>query len=462
MDQASVTAALRLTPATAVTTSWRGSTMTVSPVHGFAPNSAYVLTIDHTVARTSGGGSPASDVTVTFGTAPVAQTVSDAGDPVKLSRTVLTAAEDGSEAVVTRDGSVLVTAAQQAPGGKGPTGLVRMTSAADDRLGAATPAICVSRSGRSIAYLTDSGAGTQIAFADSTGVAHEQVPAIVDPNTPLGWIGDDRVTFVSGGRLRSADRAGHVTTVLDSRLDAGDSVVLAPGGRYVCLAHGDTGSRIQTVDVPKGTVDPTSVVTAVAQAFANAQLDGDTGAQRAIAPGVNLPQLPATVTRAAVVNVRTTGNGTATTTVRLSVGPTSKDPVDRQATETLQLDTPGGSDVPRVSSVSVAGFAPAPSGPQLTRVDTRPVPGAVLLTFDCDLNPLTVPGAVAMLSAGSDVAVTAGYDAATRTIRVQPAASVSLGSVTATVMVTTALRDVAGNPMAAQLALPVQLGTASR
>lgn len=594
MDPASVTAALRLTPATTVTTSWQGSTMTVSPLHGFAPNSAYVLTIDRTVAKTASGGSPASDVKVTFGTAPVAQAVAGARAPGPLPRTVLTAADNESEAVVTHDGSVLVAAAAHDPGKSGPSGLVRMTSAAEHWLGVATPAIAVSRSGRSVAFLTGSGAGTQIAFADGTGATQRQVPAIVDPNTPLGWIGDEEVAFVSGGGLRAVNRAGQVRILMDSRLDSGDSVVLAPGGRYVYLAHGKeagvvidlvtgrkhglsgalgvptfsadgstvywteshnsalhlnsapsgngptmsvrlpdltlkdsvsdlsvspdgsllaysvthpdgsaglrlaslptlvtlaishdgtgrspnwspdarmftvratggSGARIQAVHVPKEVIDGISAAAAVAQSFANAQINGDADAQRTMAPGVLLPGLPERVTRANVIYVRSTGKGTATATIRLSVDPTASNPVYRQTTETLELEVPDTNAVPKVSSVSLGRFGPAPGGPQLTRVDTRSAPGAALLTFDSDLNPLTVPGAVAMLSAdGSDVAVTASYDTTTRSVRVQPAASVPKESGAATVMVTSALRDVAGNPMAVQLALPVQLGPTSR
>lgn len=595
MNRASVTAALRLTPDAKVVTSWQGDTMTVSPVHGFAPNVAYVLTIDHTVAKLADNTSPAADVKVTFGTAPTAHAVTT-GEPAKLTRTPVTAAEDGSEAMVNRDGSVLISAAQQAPGSKGPAGLVRMNPGAAERLGAATPAISMSRSGRSIAFLTGSGASTQIAFADAAGGTVKEVPAIVDPNTPLGWIGDNEVAFVSGGKLSAVDRNGKARTIMDSRADAGDTVVFAPGGRFAFLAHdkevgnvvdlssgpdfhrfplsrrvgtptfsadgstvywveahnkqlhldcapsadgptmsvripdikpgdtisdlsvspdgtllaysvtrtdqqgelrlaalpdlttlavsregvghspnwapnsrmltvlarGTTGARVQTIDVPSSVTRSVSPAAAVAHAFVNAQISRDTDAQQALAPGMSLPQLPK-VTRAAIVYVRPTGPGTASATIRLSIDPAKDNPVVQQATETLQLDVPGGGDVPRVVSATVTKFAPAPMGPQLSRVDTQTVKGAALLTFDSDLNPLAVPGAVAMLSGdGSDVAVTATYDAATRTIRVQPAAARSLGSGAATVLVTTALRDVTGNPLATQVALPVQLGTTGR
>jgi hypothetical protein len=147
-------------------------------------------------------------------------------------------------------------------------------------------------------------------------------------------------------------------------------------------------------------------------------------------------------------------------TVRLSIDPTTADPVSQQATETLVIKVPTGDGAAKVTSVSVSPFTPAPAGPKLTRVDTSSVPGAALLTFDSDLNPQTVPSAIALLSSGgTDVAVTATYNAATRTIQVQPATAVRIGTGTATVVVTTALHDVANSPLAGQLALPVQLAT---
>lgn len=587
----SVAQALRLDPATTVTTSWQGNTMTVSPVHGFAPNAAYVLTIDHAIARTSSGSGLASDVQVTFGTAPMAEAGDNAPTPVQLPRTELAAAKTGSEAVVVGNGAVLLTAARDVPGSPGMNGLVRVSGTTAARLAAPAAAICVSRSGKSVAYLSGSGADAKITLADSSGTARSQVGVNADPATPLGWIGDDEITFVSHGKLRAVDRQGKTRTLLDSRIDAGhDTVVLAPGGRYIYLAHGqgrgalidlvthkshtlvavqgaptfsadggtvfwveshggkqhlnrapsgggptlsvrlpdlqsgdtisnlsvspdsslivysvthtdqraqlrlaslptattlavstdgagqspnwspsgrmftvlgDNGgrTRIQTVPVPKGAGNPATnnpaVIEAVAQAFANAQISGATGAQQAIASGVDLPTTPR-VTRASVLWARTTGSRTATAVVRLSIDPTTADPVTRQAVETLKFTVPSGGGIPKVTSISLGTFAAAPAGPQLTHVDPRSAPGSVLLTFDSDLDPRSVPSAVAMLSAtGTDVAVTATYDAGTRTITAQPAVPDKPGTVT--VVVTTALKDVAGTSAADQLTIPVHL-----
>ena len=588
MNEASVNAALRLSPAAAVTTSWQGRTLMVTPVHGFAPNAAYVLTIDRNVARTATGRTPGSNITVAFGTAPSAGPAVAVGSPTHLSRTSLTTAQAGSEAVVSQAGSVLVTA-QRAAGGTGPAALVRITGSAQDRLAAATGAICASRSGRSIAYLVGGPGGTRIAMADATGAVNVQVAAAVDPSTPLGWINDDAVIFVSGGKLQAVDRIGRTRTLLSTPVHSGDTLVLAPGGRYVYLApkgkpgnvvdlatgrshalpaavgqpafaadgstvywvttragihldsapsgdgpilsvpvpdlgsgdqvsdlsvspdgtqlaysvihadrHGElrvatlptlatlsvsksgggqspnwspdgrmftvlgegpNGPEIQTVTAPGGPPTVTSAMDGVAQAFLNAQLNQDADAQQAIAPGVTLPGVQR-ATRGEVISVLRTDAGTATALVRLSSDPTATDPVKRQATETLTLRTPAGGGVPRVTAVSVTNAAPAPAGPQLTRVDTRSVPGAVRLTFDSDLNPVTVPGAVDLLSpGGSSVAVTTNYDPGTRTVTVQPAMAGSLGSGSATVVVSRTQSAIAGTATATELAIPVQVQT---
>src|SRR5204863_4475567 len=46
LDHAATASAVRLSPATQVRSAWDGDTLTVTPVYGFTPNSAYVLTVD--------------------------------------------------------------------------------------------------------------------------------------------------------------------------------------------------------------------------------------------------------------------------------------------------------------------------------------------------------------------------------------------------------------------------------
>ena len=271
----------------------------------------------------------------------------------------------------------------------------------------------------------------------------------------------------AGAELRLASLPS-LATVAMSSVGAGESPNWAPSGQmFTVLGHGSAGAQIQAVNVSAkvaGSVSGTAAASAVAQAFVNAQIGADSGAQQAIAPGVRLPALPVRVTRADVIQVRVTGAGTVTATARLSADPTATDGV-RQGTETLQLALPAGNaaGIPVVTGVELGPFGPAPSGPQLTQVDTVSVPGSALLTFDSDLDPRSVPSAIALLSPdGADTAVTASYDATNRSILVRPAVPVSPATGTATIVVTTALRDVAGDAAPTRIQLPVRLGGAGQ
>jgi hypothetical protein len=246
VDHASVLAALRISPAVQVHSSWQGDSLQIAPVHGFAPNTAYLVSVDRSVARTSSGAGLATDVAVAFGTAQAATVGKPAAPVTGLGRLLVAGAEAGSEAVIVRDGSILMTAARSPGGGSAATpALVRVRNGVSTRMGAAVDAICVSRSGNSVAYLQGSGASAQLVFADATGDPQGQLRVSADPNTSLGWIGDSEVSYVSAGRLQAVDRAGHVRQLSATVVDpAHDVLALAPGGRYAYLAAGSGPGEI--------------------------------------------------------------------------------------------------------------------------------------------------------------------------------------------------------------------------
>jgi Bacterial Ig-like domain len=590
LDHGSTASAIRLSPATQVRSAWDGNTLMVTPVYGFAPNSAYVLTVDHAIARTVTGVPLAADMHVLFGTAPAAGQGSQHGNqnlaaaPLALNR--VAGADDGSEALVAHDGSLLLTGAQAGPDTGNQQGLVRISNGKPTLVSAATDAMCISRSGQSVAYLSRTG-GTRIVFADGTGTLSGSVPATVDPGSPLGWINDAEVVFVGGGRLKAVDHAGRVRTLSDAAVDATrDTVQVSPGGRYVYLraasgatgrvidlqtnathalaggtgdatfsadgatvawfdtsgsapvldvaasgggpvlavplpaaatdqlsdpglspdgyhfvysvtaadhhtqlrlatlpdgrtvaaadgtvgqspnwdasgklftvrTGGGNGSRIETVSVDPAT-DRLAALQALTTAFANAEIGADPGAQRALATAdAGLPTLPR-ITRAAVLWVLPQPNGTANARLRLTIDPTSTDqPVAQQAEETLVLGPrPDGTFAVRAANVKE--FQPAPAAPQVIRCDPDALPGAVLLTFDSDLDPDTVATAIGLnTSDGRTVPVMASYDAVNRTVTVQPRQAMT-GPVV--VRVDTGLRDIRGERPEAGLRVTVNLG----
>jgi hypothetical protein len=242
MDHQAVVAALRMVPATAVRTSWSGEDLVVAPLHGLAPNSPYVLTIDRNRARTAGGAPVANDLRVVFGTAPLPEPGGAPRPAVPLPLRTLTAAADGSEAVIVSGGVAIATSASR----PGAFGVLRLhPDGAVERLAAATDAICVSRSGSSLAYVERDASGTSIVMASGDGSAPRAVSVPVDAGSPLGWIEDAEVSFVGGGQLRAVDRSGQVRVLSGRPVDAAkDTVVISPGGRYVYLRSGSAQSSM--------------------------------------------------------------------------------------------------------------------------------------------------------------------------------------------------------------------------
>ena len=107
-----------------------------------------------------------------------------------------------------------------------------------------------------------------------------------------------------------------------------------------------------------------------------------------------------------------------------------------------------GTGLPAVRSVTAGPLQPAPAGPQLVHLGTLAVPGAVLLTFDSDLDPASVAAAVRLAApGGAQIGSTATYDAATRTVTLRPASPA--GRVL--VRISVGLRDINGRNMSAGL-----------
>lgn len=233
MDHAAVARALHVAPATAVRATWSGDDLVVTPLHGLVANAPYVLTIDRALARTATGASLAADLHVLFGTAATLLPGGAAPTPAGLPLRFVAAAGEGSEAVITGSGQVIATSASSF----GFSGLLRLHADGTlERLDPATDAICVSRSGRSLAYLTRGSGGTAIVMAAGDASGGQVVRATVDAGSPLGWINDDEVSFVGGGQLQAIDRAGRTRLLSADRVDAAkDTVAIAPGGRYVYL-----------------------------------------------------------------------------------------------------------------------------------------------------------------------------------------------------------------------------------
>jgi Protein of unknown function (DUF1116)/Bacterial Ig-like domain len=107
------------------------------------------------------------------------------------------------------------------------------------------------------------------------------------------------------------------------------------------------------------------------------------------------------------------------------------------------------------SVVTASPAADVPPGPHVVRIAPGTRSGTVTVTFDSDLDPASVGGAVSVAGAGGTrLPATAAYDAASRTVTVAATAAPS-GSLALTIA--TSLRDVAGRHLAAPVQAPVEL-----
>src|SRR5262249_31319128 len=151
LDRKATEAALHVSPAVKVHLTWQADTLTVTPEHGFAPNAAYLLTIARDAARTAAGARLAAAIHVVVGTAPVPGTGHPARPAFRLGRAQVAGANDGSEAVIARTGALLLTDARPGRATDRHSGLVRLENGTAFKISDATSAICLSRTGSSIA-----------------------------------------------------------------------------------------------------------------------------------------------------------------------------------------------------------------------------------------------------------------------------------------------------------------------
>ena len=154
-----------------------------------------------------------------------------------------------------------------------------------------------------------------------------------------------------------------------------------------------------------------------------AEVAGDRQALDAlVAPAVEtelLAQLPSGLSRGYVISAAPSSNGdTVTAQVRLLRDPTNDHPTASFTDQTVALQRANNAYIVAQSAIPRA-LHDEPTGPQVVRVVTTPLPGltSVQITFDSDLDPSSVTSGVISLPSGlATPAVT--YDATSRTVTV--------------------------------------------
>ena len=306
MDHSAVEAGLRIHPATAYHTTWRGNDLVITPDHHLAANTPYSVSIARTAARSTSGRVATADIRITFGTRPTPQpAASSPAGPLALTPQPLLHVDPGATAAFGPNGSLLVTSATQVPPAAvpAPTPSLSLPSLLTP---AATPPVAASALVRVAADGSAAGLGAPVArlavgpagalaaitagdhpslvVADATG-ARRAVLSPADAGSPVAWGGDDArplVLFVQGGRLQAVDLQGHGRSP-GAGVDAGRPVLaIAPGGTWVLLGPAP-GASSTTSTTGTDTSTPSANASATPGEAAGALLvDLRTGTSRAL------------------------------------------------------------------------------------------------------------------------------------------------------------------------------------
>jgi hypothetical protein len=244
---------------------------------------------------------------------------------------------------------------------------------------------------------------------------------------------------------------------IDSVTFAPSELALSRGGDQVALLGTDSSGvpSVEQASVPGSTaarVTPAipAGANSTLHAFVEAQVGGDLATLSALSgpdahAAANTPQH---LSRAYVISAYVTPRGVVSANVELVVDPTAGHASTEVASETLTLipESPGSTYVvSRMVSTSLHNEA---SGPHVLQVNATTQAGetTLVVSFDSDLSPASVGGAITVLDAnGTTLSSSTVYDADTRTATVT-LANVPSGALT--LMIATSLDDVYGQTLA--------------
>jgi hypothetical protein len=245
-------------------------------------------------------------------------------------------------------------------------------------------------------------------------------------------------------------------------------LAVSPGGdRVALLGSGSSGNlSVQAATVPGATaahVAPgiPAAANSTLHAFVEAQVSGDFATLASLSgPNANpTANTPSNLSRAYVISTFMEPHGVVSASVELVVDPTAGHASAQVASETLMLapETSGATYV--VSSIVSTQLRNEASGPHVVQVNASTQAGqtTLVVSFDSDLNPASVEGAVTVLDAnGTTLTSSTVYDpdSRTATVTISNAPSGAL-----TLDIATSLDDVYGQTLAH--AFQTEVGTNS-
>ncbi len=234
-------------------------------------------------------------------------------------------------------------------------------------------------------------------------------------------------------------------------------VALSPGGDQVALLGTDSNGIVQAqqASVPGATaahVAPgiPAAANSTLHAFVEAQVDGDLATLGSLSgPTANAPaNTPQNLSRAYVISTYMEPHGVVSASVELIVDPNAGHASVEVASETLMLAPNSSGSTYVVTSIASTPLRNEASGPHVVQVNSSTQSGqtTLVVSFDSDLNPASVEGAVTVLdSNGATLISSTVYDADSRTATVT-IANAPPGALT--LDISTALIDVYGQTLA--------------
>ena len=245
---------------------------------------------------------------------------------------------------------------------------------------------------------------------------------------------------------------------------ATSSAVFSPRGDALALLTASSGGmEAQRGSIPGSAPASTTAIPVGAnstlRAFVDAQARGDSATLTPLtASGVDAAaRTPSRLSRSYVVDAVVQSDGSVKASVELIVDPTTSASA-QIADETLTLSTAGPGQPYLVTGLEVTPLHNESSGPHVVNVSRTATHAGfiVQISFDSDLNPLTVPGAFSVVTAdGTQLMPEIAYNPDSRTAVVTlPRAST--GRLTLTVG--SALRDVNGQAIASAFHTQVLAG----
>jgi WD40 repeat protein len=382
----------------------------------------------------------------------------NAVDRARNTKTLYSPSGGGTITALDPGGAYAYVAPQSGNGGS----LVNIAAGTTQVLHGSVADVAFSGDGSTVAWADESTSKVRL-FTEAVGQDAPAAVSLFDPSATIGHIALDRRGDEAAFLMTdSANSTRLVVVQLPSGIplavgpaDNATALVLAPGGDQLAyISSNANGAVVQQAAVPgatrthSGTQSP-AAASSTLRAFVDAQVGGDFATLAALsASGVDAASsTPSNLSRAYVISTYLTSQGVVSASVELIVDPSADHGAPRVASETLSLTraSTGGGYV--VGNIVTTPLVDESSGPHVVQVRSTTDAGVTTLqvSFDSDLNPASVAGAISVQSSqGTLLESTAAYDPGSRTVTVTVAQAAS-GALT--VNISTVLADVNGQPL---------------